>query len=91
MGITLNPENRDQLREMLEKEFTQDEVSERRSRAIDYAVFHELGGNKFSNVEYNIWKNKDQYNFGRLILRQPIIASALMRLDTIMRKVRRSR
>jgi hypothetical protein len=52
MGITLNPENRDQLREMLEKEFTQDEVSERRSRAIDYAVFHELGGNKFSNVTF---------------------------------------
>ena len=89
MGITLNPENRDQLREMLEIGFTQNEISERRSRALDYAVFHELGGKKFSNVEYVFWKQKDQYNFGRLILRQPLIASVLMRLDTIMRKIRR--
>jgi hypothetical protein len=87
MGITLNPENKDQLREMLETEFTQDEISERRFRALDYAVFHELGGNKFLNVEYSTWKSRDRYNFGRLVLRQPIIASALMRLDKIMRKV----
>jgi len=91
MGITLNPENRDQLKEMLGIEFTQNEILERRSRALDYAVFHELGGNRFSNVEYSIWKNKDQYNSGRLVLRQPIFASALMRLDTILRKIRRSR
>jgi hypothetical protein len=42
-------------------------------------------------VKYSIWKNKDQYNYGRLVLRQPIVASALMRLDTILRKIRRSR
>jgi len=87
MDITLNPENKDQLREMLETEFTQDEISERRFRALDYAVFHELGGNKFLNVKYSTWKSRDRYNFGRLVLRQPIIASALMRLDKIMRKV----
>lgn len=91
MGITLNPENRDQLREMLEIDLTLEEISERQSRALDYAVFHELGGNKFSNVEYSIWKNKDRYNFGRLVLRQPLLASALMRLDTIMRKIGRLR
>ena len=88
MGITLNPEDKDQLRRMLEIELTQDEISEHLSRALDYAVFHELGGIKFSNVEYSIWKGKDQYNFGRFILRQPIIASALMRLDTIMKRAR---
>ncbi len=91
MGITLNPENRDQLRIMIEMEFTKDEITERRYKALDYAVFHELGGNKFSNVELNIWKNKDQYNFGNLSLRQPIIVSALMRLDSIIRKMRKSR
>jgi hypothetical protein len=91
MGMTLNPENLDQLREMLQLEFTQDEILARRSRALDYAVFHELGGDKFSNIEYSVWKNKDQYNFGRLILRQPIIASALMRLDTILREIKRAK
>ena len=91
MGMTLNPENRVQLREMLEIELNQNEISKRRSRALDYAVFHELGGNKFSNVEYIIRKQKDQYNFGRLILRQPLMASALTRLDTPMRKIRRLR
>ena len=86
MGITLNPENKVQLRKLLELEITEEDLEARKFCALDYAVFHELGGVEFSNVEYRLTKNKDEYHFRGFVMRQPRVVSLFMRIDSILRK-----
>jgi len=87
MGITMNPENKVQLRELLELEITKEDLETRKFCALDYAVFHELGGIKFSSVDYRLKNNRDDYSFRGFVIRQPRVVSLLMRLDSLLRKV----
>lgn len=87
MGITLNPKCKAQLRELLKYELSQEELAAHKSRALDYAVFHEFGGIEFSSVDYRITNRRDDYNFDGFVIRQPRFVSLLMRLDSFLRKV----
>lgn len=87
MGITMNPENKVQLRQLLELEITKEDLETRKLSALDFAVFHELGGTKFSSVDYRLKSNRDDYHFRGFVMRQPRVVSLLMRLDSFLRKV----
>ena len=83
----MNPRNKIQLRELLELELTKEELEARKFCALDYAVFHELGGTEFSSVDYRLKNNRDDYHFRGFVMRQPRVVSLLMRLDSFLRKV----
>jgi hypothetical protein len=87
MGITMNPENKVQLRELIELELNNEDLETRKFCALDYAVFHDLGGTQFSSVVYRLKNNRDDYRFMGFVMRQPRVVSLLMRLDSFLRKV----
>lgn len=86
MGITLNPKNREELRDYLTQNFEENGISSRRIQAYKYAVFHQEGGVEFKNVR--LCRNKfEKYSWGGFEFSRPPYVRFLSRVELLCQKL----
>ncbi len=87
MGITLNPEDRDDLVTFIRMDLRDQDLQLRYRRSLFYATFNEFGGSKFSRLECKDGKRGPFYTHDNFLIQHSLYVSLFMRLDTALRKV----
>jgi hypothetical protein len=85
MDITLNPKNEAELRNFLLMTIPSPEIISRRSNAVKYAVFHALGGIKYTSVEVKGGRRL-KYYYGHLSLSNSDLFALLLKTEILVRK-----
>ena len=87
MDITVNPMNSSELASIIMQDFSNEELEYRHLNSLNYAIFNELGGEIFSNLQRLELGQKTFFTFNGLVIKQSLFVSILMRVDTLIRKV----